>query len=76
MVNGNEQYLQELYDHVGDLQDEWEMQESAQETLPVETYTETYQFVNGSFQRVGGSCIFTTNNRLTIGQPCVNIVVC
>ena len=54
MVNGNEQYLQELYDHVGDLQDEWEMQESALETLPVEPYTETYQFVNGSLQRVGG----------------------
>ena len=54
MVNGNEKYLQELYDHVGEIQDDWEMQESVKETLPVEPYTETYQFVNGSLQRVGG----------------------
>ena len=54
MVNGNEQYLQELYDHVGDLQDEWEMQESVKETPGGEQYTESYQFVNGAFQRVGG----------------------
>ena len=54
MVNGNEKYLQELYDHVESIQDRWEMQESVKETLPVEPYTETYQFVNGSLQRVGG----------------------
>ena len=54
MVNGNQQYLQDLYDYVGEIQDEMEMQESTQETLPVEPYTETYQFENGSLQRIGG----------------------
>ena len=54
MVSGNEKYLQDLYDHVELIQDRWEAQESAEEALPVEPYTETYQFVNGSLQRVGG----------------------
>lgn len=54
MVNSNDKYLQDLYDHVESIQDDWEMQESAEEALPVEPYTETYQFVNGALQRVGG----------------------
>lgn len=54
MVSSNDKYLQDLYDHVESIQDDWEMQESAEEALPVEPYTETYQFVNGSLQRVGG----------------------
>ena len=54
MVNGNEKYLQDLYDHVETIYDGWEMQESVKETLGGEQYTEIYQFVNGSLQRVGG----------------------
>ena len=30
MVNGNQQYLQDLYDHVESIQDDWEMQEHRQ----------------------------------------------
>ena len=54
MVNGNEQYLQELYDHVGEIQDEMEMQESTQDAMPAEPYAESYLIINGSLQRIGG----------------------
>ena len=64
MVNGNQQYLQDLYDQVESIQDGWEMQESAEEALPVEPYTETYQFENGSLQRVGGQLYFYNKQSL------------
>jgi hypothetical protein len=61
MVNGNEKYLQDLYDHVETIQSGWEVEEhlrklseSRQETFQTQPYTESYQFVNGSLQRVGG----------------------
>jgi len=54
MVNGNEKYLQDLYDHVETIYDGWEMEESVKEAPIGGQYTESYQFVNGSLQRVGG----------------------
>ena len=54
MVNGNQQYLHELYDHVGEIQDEMEMQESTQDAMPAEPYVESYIIINGSLQRIGG----------------------
>ena len=54
MVNGDQQYLQDLYDYIGTVEEEMERQESAQEAIPDEPHVEIYKFVNGSFQRVGG----------------------
>tara|TARA_B100000900_G_scaffold360788_1_gene333108 strand:+ start:515 stop:679 length:165 start_codon:yes stop_codon:yes gene_type:complete len=54
MVNSDQQYLQDLYDYIGTVEEEMERQESAQETTPDEPHVEIYKFVNGSLQRVGG----------------------
>ena len=59
MVNGNQQYLQELYDHVESIQDDWEMQESAQETLPVEQRIQKHiNLKMGLSREVGGLVVF------------------
>jgi len=54
MVNSDQQYLHDLYDYIGTVEEETERQESAQEATPDEPYVEIYEFVNGSLQRVGG----------------------
>ena len=49
MVNGNQEYLQQLEESVME-----RLQESEEETIPEDAYTERYVFKNVGLERVGG----------------------
>tara|TARA_B100000900_G_scaffold290002_1_gene248856 strand:- start:46 stop:195 length:150 start_codon:yes stop_codon:yes gene_type:complete len=49
MVNSNQEYLHQLEESIME-----RLQESEEETIPEDAYTERYVFKNGGLERVGG----------------------
>jgi len=75
-VNGNEKYLQDLYDHVETIYDGWEMEESVKETPGGEQYTRKLPVCKWVSPESRWLVVFLQQRFcLTIRQPHVSIVV-